>query len=236
LYFSIILCTFAKLLQNTASKRENMNIKESLGKVFDRYVVINLSAMLIVGILLCIGVAFGLDVYTHHGENIVVPNLKGVSYDKAAQQLEALGLTIEVNVSGYNKSMPASAILLHTPGAGQKVKEGHIIYVTVNSPSSPAFALPDVIDNSSVREAEAKLNAIGFRLTQPQLVDGEKDWVYGILSGGRRLANGERISLDHPLTLIVGKGTIEDMEDIDMVDADEMQEGTVDDFEEIKEP
>jgi hypothetical protein len=116
------------------------------------------------------------------------------------------------------------------------VKEGRIIYVTVNSPSSPTFALPDVIDNSSVREAEAKLNAIGFRLTQPQLVDGEKDWVYGILSGGRRLANGERISLDHPLTLIVGKGTIEDMEDIDMVDADEMQEGTVDDFEEIKEP
>ena len=39
-----------------------MNIKESLGKVFDRYVVMHLSAMLIVIILLCVGVGFGLDI------------------------------------------------------------------------------------------------------------------------------------------------------------------------------
>lgn len=215
-----------------------MNIKETLGKVFDRYVIINLSAMLVVVILLCVGVGIGLDIYTHHGENIVVPNLKGMDCDKARRKIDALGLTLVVNDSGYNKAMPANTILLHTPGEGQKVKQGHIIYVTVNSPSSPSFALPDIVDNSSVREAEARLGAMGFQLTPPQLVDGEKDWVYGIICRGRRVSNGDRISIDHPLTLMVGKGTSEDMDDMDMVGMEESETvvGETDDFEEISIP
>ena len=91
-----------------------MNIKEALGKVFDRYVVINLSAMLVVIILLCIGVGFGLDMYTHHGEDITVPNLKGMDVDKAERQINQMGLSIVVNDSGFNKTLPADCILLQT--------------------------------------------------------------------------------------------------------------------------
>jgi beta-lactam-binding protein with PASTA domain len=215
-----------------------MNVKEMLKKVFTRDVVLHLSAMLLVIILLCLGVGFGLDLYTHHGEEIEVPDLKGMDYQKAHDKLEALGLIIEVSDSGYNKSVPANCILLQTPVQGQKVKEGHVIYVTVNSPSSPSFALPDIIDNSSVREAEARLTAMGFHLETPKMVDGEKDWVYGILCKGHHVSNGDRISIDNPLTLIVGKGTIEDLDDIDMVGAEDVEGGAsdVDDFEEVKEP
>ena len=91
-----------------------MNIKESLSKIFDRYVVINLSAMLVVIILLCVGVGFGLDIYTHHGENIEVPNLKGMNCEKAERQLAELGLTVVVSDSGHNKKLPANSILLQT--------------------------------------------------------------------------------------------------------------------------
>jgi len=219
-----------------AQKEKDMNIKETLGKVFDRYVVINLSAMLVVVVLLCVGVGFGLDMYTHHGENIAVPNLKGMDIDKAERQISQMGLALVVSDSGYNKALPADCILLQTPGEGQKVKQGHIIYVTVNSPSSPSFVIPDIIDNSSVREAEAKLMAMGFRLNPHKMVDGEKDWVYGVMCRGRLVSNGDRISIDHPLTLMVGKGTIEDIDDVDIVDAEEVEEGVADDFEEVKEP
>jgi hypothetical protein len=69
------------------------------------------------------------------------------------------------------------------------------------------------------------------------MVDGEKDWVYGILCRGHRVSNGDRVSIDHPLTLMVGKGTIEDLDDIDMVGAEEVEEsGDADEFEEVKEP
>ena len=195
--------------------------------------------MAVTMIILCIGVKVGLDVYTHHGENIVVPDLKGMSYEKAFALLDKDGLNIVISDSGYNKTMAANAILAQTPGYGQKVKEGHIVYVTVNSTSSPTIAIPDIIDNCSVREAEAKLKAIGFRLLPAQEVAGEKDWVYGIMCRGRRISNGDRISIDYPLQLMVGKGSYDDTEDLEYIgenDEDTALEGDMDDFVEIKEP
>lgn len=214
-----------------------MNVKDFFGKLFSRYLVGHLIAMAVVIILLCVGVKFGLDEYTHHGQGIVVPDVKGMTYEKAYRQLDELGLSIVVSDSGYNKQLPVDCILAQTPGNGQQVKEGHVVYVTVNSPSSPTFAIPDIVDNSSYREAEARLMAMGFRLTAPQRVDGEKDWVYGILCRGRRVANGDRIPIDYPLTLMVGKGTFDDTDDIEYIDpAYTPEDGDTDDFEEVKEP
>ena len=205
-----------------------------LRKLFGNYIVRHLMAMVLVVILLCVGIGFGLDAYTHHGEGIVVPDLKGMTYEKAYALLDEKGLAIVVNDSGYNKQLPANSVLAQTPAFGQKVKQGHIIYVTVNSPHSPTFAIPDIVDNSSLREAEARLMAMGFRLTAPQLIDGEKDWVYGILCQGRRISNGDRIPIDYPLTLMVGKGTFDDADSILYVES--VGESEVDEFEEVKEP
>jgi len=214
-----------------------MNMKTPFKKIFNRFLVLNLIAMAVVVILLCVGVHYGLDIYTHHGQGIVVPELKGMSFEKAYRLLEENKLTIVVSDSGYNKQLPADCILAQTPGYGQKVKEGHVVYVTVNSPSSPTFAIPDIVDNSSVREAEARLMAMGFQLTPTQLVDGEKDWVYGILCRGRRVSNGDRIPIDYPLTLMVGKGTIDDSEDVEYIDPTYPDAASeTDDFEEVKEP
>lgn len=214
-----------------------MSTKDFFGKLFSRYLLCHLLAMAAVVVLLCVGVKFGLDIYTHHGEGIVVPELKGMTFEKAYRLLEEDGLYIIVSDSGHNKRMPAECILAQTPGHGQRVKEGHVIYVTVNSPSSPTLVIPDIVDNSSVREAEAKLMAMGFRLTEPQMVDGEKDWVYGIICRGRRVSNGDRLSTDYPLTLMVGKGTFDETEDIDYVNpVYEPVEGEQDDFEEVTEP
>ena len=191
-------------------------------------------AMALVVILLCVGIGIGLDYYTHHGEGIVVPDLKGMGYDKACRLLAERGLDIVVSDSGYSKLLPANSVLAQTPAFGQKVKQGRIVYVTINSPHSPTFAVPDIVDNSSVREAEARLQAMGFRLTAPLLIDGEKDWVYGILCQGRRISNGDRITMDYPLTLMVGKGTFDDADSILFVEP--ARESEVDEFVEVSAP
>ena len=200
--------------------------------MFRNYIVRHLMAMALVVILLCVGVGIGLDYYTHHCEGIVVPDLKGMGYDKACRLLAERGLDIVVSDSGYSKLLPAHSVLAQTPAFGQKVKQGRIVYVTINSPHSPTFAVPDIVDNSSVREAEARLQAMGFRLTEPLLVDGEKDWVYGILCRGRRISNGDRITMDYPLTLMVGKGTFDDADSILFVEP--ARESEVDEFVEIR--
>ena len=217
-----------------------MNAKKFFKKVCSRFLLLNLLAMVVVIVLLCLGVGYGLDLYTHHGEGIEVPELKGMRYQKARLLLEEKGLNIVVSDSGYNKTLPADCILAQMPGHGQKVKEGHTIYVTVNSPSSPTFAIPDIVDNSSLREAEAKLTAMGFRLMPTQRVTGERDWVYGILCRGRRVSNGDRVPIDYPLTLMVGSGTYDESADVDYVDSgsspDMSNEDEVDEFVEVSEP
>ena len=183
-----------------------MRTKDFFGKFFSKFLVGNLLAMLIVVILAMFGVKYGLEWYTHHGEGIEVPKLEGKKFSEARAIIDDLKLNIVVSDSGFNKKLPADCILMQNPGFGTKVKQGHTIYVTVNSPSSPSFAIPDVVDNSSYREAAARLMAIGFKLLEPQMVPGEKDWVYGIICDGRKVSAGERISIDHPLTLMIGNG------------------------------
>lgn len=235
-----------------------MQTKDFFGRFLNLYLLGHLLAMAVVVVLLCLGVKFGLELYTHHGEGIKVPKVEGMLYGNARTMIMEDGLNILVTDSGYNKKLPANIILAQSPGDGTLVKSGHTIYVTVNSPSSPTFSIPDLVDNSSYREAEAKLMAIGFKLLPPKLVPGEKDWVYGIISRGRRVSTGDMVSIETPLTLLIGNGSYESDEDLDYIEPEyrEMQEmpegvepttatpesnnygviGEVDDFEEVKAP
>jgi len=216
-----------------------MKTKEFFGKFCSKFLIWNLIAMALVVILLIVGVNYGLDWYTHHGESIRVPNIEGMRIDKARETMEECGLEIVVTDSGYNRRLPADCVLTQNPGAGLTVKSGHTIYVTINSSNSPSVAIPDVVDNSSYREAEAKLISLGFKVLPPQYVTGEKDWVYGVSCNGRKVSTGERVSIEQPLTLLVGSGQYSADEELNVVGDDDtmMQsgDGEVDDFEEVKE-
>ena len=216
-----------------------MKTKEFFGKFCSKFLFWNLIAMALVVILLIVGVNYGLDWYTHHGESIRVPNIEGMRIDKARETMEECGLEIVVTDSGYNRRLPADCVLTQNPGAGLTVKSGHTIYVTINSSNSPSVAIPDVVDNSSYREAEAKLISLGFKVLPPQYVTGEKDWVYGVSCNGRKVSTGERISIEQPLTLLVGSGQYSADEELNVVGDDDtmMQsgDGEVDDFEEVTE-
>ena len=217
-----------------------MKTKEFFGKLCSLYLWGNLLAMAVVIVGLCFGVKYGLELYTHHGEGIEVPRLLNMTSKNARWLLEENGLMLMVTDSGYNKRLPADCILAQSPEAGVTVKSGHVVYVTVNSPSSPTLVIPDVVDNSSYREAEARLMAMGFKLLPPKRILGERDWVYGILSRGRQVNTGDRVSIDTPLTLLIGNGQYGDDEDIDFTEPEyyypeEQIDGGIDEFEEVTE-
>lgn len=214
-----------------------MNVKDFFGKFVSTYLWGHLLAMVLVIVALSLGVWFGLDIYTHHGEEIEIPDLNHMNCDQARELLEDMGLCIEVNDSGYNKSIPANVVLAQLPAAGMKVKSGRTVYVTVNSLQSPRVAIPDLIDNSSYREAEARLKAMGFKMSEPKIIDGEKDWVYGIRAGGRNLQTGDQVSIESHLTLVIGRGMFVDEEEELLSDEDipSMEDDDVDDFLEITE-
>lgn len=184
-----------------------MTIKEFFSFKGNRYFWLNLIAMVVVVVLLAFGILKGLDIYTRHGEGIVVPDVKGMSVNEAEKMFRNHGLTCVVSDSNYVKNKPAGIILDLKPAPGQKVKEGRMVYLTINTLDTPLRVVPDVADNSSLRQAQAKLMAAGFKLAESQLVSGEKDWVYGVKYRGRELSIGDKAPMGATLTLIVGDGS-----------------------------
>ena len=116
------------------------------------------------------------------------------------------GLVCVVSDSSYVKNKPAGSILDVTPSVGQKVKEGRIIYLTINTLNIPLRPVPDVAENSSMRQAQAKILAAGFKLSENEMIPGEKDWVYGVKYMGRQLEMGDKVPVGATLTLLVGDG------------------------------
>lgn len=183
-----------------------MTLSGFANKLKSIYLWGNLFAMLIVAVLLGVGVKTGIDYYTHHGEAISIPDIKHKSFDDAEHILSNLGLIVQVSDTGYVKTLPAGCILEQSLAPGLKVKSGRIIYVTINSAHSPTITIPDVIDNCSLREAMAKLSAMGFKLGTPQYIAGEQDWVYGILVKGKHVVAGDKVSVEATLIIQVGNG------------------------------
>ena len=183
-----------------------MTIKEFFSFKANRFFWVSIIAMVVVAVLIVFGALKGLDIYTRHGQAVVVPDVKGMSVSEAEKMFRDQGLTYVVSDSNYVKNKPSGIILDLSPSVGQKVKEGRTIYLTINTLSTPLCVVPDVADNSSVRQAQAKLMAAGFKLTENRMVSGEKDWVYGVIYQGHQLQIGDKAPIGATLTLMVGDG------------------------------
>ena len=169
-----------------------------------------------IGLMLALIVAipsvtiYMLDLFTHHGEKIEVPSVVGKSLYDAEQLLQSRDLLAMVSDSTYDKYAAPGAVLEQSPKAGYEVKGGRVIYLTLNYVGEPMAKLPDVVSHGSLREAEALLKSLGFKLTPHKLVMGSpKDLVLGVKQGGRDVYAGEMIPNTRMLTLVVGGGEID---------------------------
>ena len=171
---------------------------------------INIIGIIVVLIIITLGTLVWLDSYTRHGEAHIVPNVKNKNIVEAEMILNESKMKCVVVDSNYVKGVPEGMVLEQIPVAGAKVKEGRTIYLTITTTSVPLVQLPDIIDNSSIRQAEAKLKSMGFKLTEPELVPGEQDWIYGIKYRGRDLKSGDKVPNEAMLTLCVGDTHLRD--------------------------
>lgn len=179
-------------------------------KIFSPLVMLNCLGMVLVVVLFFFGTLAFIDFYTLHGEEVEVPKLTGVSEQIAYSKLKALGLKAEVRDTGYVHKAAPFEVLEQSIKPGTKIKPGRTIYLTINSNGSKRIELPDLADNCSRREAEDKLKTLGFKLGATEFIIGDPDWVYEVKVNGKTVKAGTRISVDLPITLVVGKGGLED--------------------------
>lgn len=177
-----------------------------LTKFIKHPVVINLLLAVVITIAVIIGVLSWLDHYTRHNQAVVVPDVKGLTVEKAVPFFESNGLRYNVIDSVFSKDVRPGSIVELVPSAGSKVKEGRIIFITVNALTSQMAALPEVED-LSFRQAYALLKAAGFTSIEIVYRSGEyKDLALGVQTDGQPLMPGEHVPLSAPLQLLVSSG------------------------------
>ena len=66
---------------------EHMKMSKFFSKLASRALWANLLGMAAVVLLLLLGVKYGIDVYTHHGESIKIPDVRHKSFTEASARL-----------------------------------------------------------------------------------------------------------------------------------------------------
>lgn len=182
-----------------------------------RLVLLNIAAMIAVLVAVPLLALAWLDSYTLHGQTVTVPDICGMQLEQAVEVLRSNKLDFEIVDHKYMKNAREDEVLEQRPVANAKVKEGRKIELTMSSGHEPTQAVPDIIDNCSLREAQARLSAAGFKLAPSVDVPGEKDWVYSLLLGSDTLRNGMQIPVGSTVTLVIGSGDDAD-DDVPVVD------------------
>ena len=148
-----------------------------------------------------------LNIYTLHGKQVAVPDIKGMQVAEATEFLVRKSLQYTIVDSMYIRNKPAGSILEITPPVGTNVKEGRTVYLTVNSVAAQLLTVPKVMDMSR-RQAETTLRSLGFENIQIRLEPGiHKDLVIGLENiGGATINAGSRIPANTSLALLVCSG------------------------------
>ena len=174
-------------------------------------VLINIAAMAVAVVAIPYFVLLWLDGYTNHGESHVVPDVCGMQLEDAKMVLRKGNLDLEIVDYKYKQGASENEIVEQSPVAGSQVKEGRKIMLVMNSTNRPVEVIPSVIDNCSLREAEARLKASGFVIEKIITRTGEKDWLYAIKYNDSLLVNGSSVPRGAGLTLVIGRGEEDDV-------------------------
>ena len=123
----------------------------------------NLVAAVAVASVLVFVTFLSLNLYTRHGEELLVPDLSNLSVEQAAEVAASHKMTVEVSDSIYVKRMAKGAVFRQIPTPGSKVKRGRCISLIVNTSKSKQIAMPDLV-GLSMRQAKAEILSRGLSL------------------------------------------------------------------------
>ncbi|MDR1698738.1 MAG: PASTA domain-containing protein [Prevotellaceae bacterium] len=182
--------------------------------IFSKLFLKQIAIALVVFILLVFAVLQLLKGYTHHGEFVEVPEVKGLNMTKTAQVLEENNLTYQIIDSIFVANKPLGTVLEQTPQAGSRVKAGRDIYITVNTKAKQRVLLPEVKE-LSYRQARAMIESVGLKVDKVEYVSAEyDDLVVDVLFKGVETAPGTRIEIGSGVTLLVGSTSVQGEENL----------------------
>ena len=173
-------------------------------------ILLNVLAAVTILIVLIFLTLEWLKIYTHHGEEVIVPDVKGLAMEEVAPLFSSQHLQYTVVDSIYVKNKRSGVIIETVPPVGTHVKKGRTIYLTINAYTANLLTLPPVVDMSQ-QIAKKTLASIGFEWISVKTVPGHfSDLVISVENNrGQKLNAGDRLAANSSIVLIVSSGVAE---------------------------
>ena len=214
---NFVACGFLRKFA-LAKQAIDMNNQHS-PKRRSRFIVISLNLLAMVAIfcgLVWLAMVW-LDVWTGHGEEEIVPDVKGVQFDVAVERLNDAGLKVELSDSVYVNDVAPGTVVEQNPKVNAKVKPGRVVYLTINAFSPKMVTVPRLTD-ISVRQARSILEGLGIKkVNEVKIISDYENLVLGVKYNGVRLAPGARVPVTATITLEVGEGLPDEVMEDDTV-------------------
>jgi beta-lactam-binding protein with PASTA domain len=166
----------------------------------------NLLAIVVISLVLLLVFIVALRSFTHHNQSVKVPSVKGMDLEAATRTLKSQGLEVSVEDSAYRDNLPKLSIVWQSPDAGDEVKAGRTVYLTINRAIPPVIELPNLL-GLQFKFAESSLAGYGLKLGDTTYKpDFARNTVLDVLVGGQSTKAGTKIPLGTVVSLVLGQG------------------------------
>jgi beta-lactam-binding protein with PASTA domain len=143
---------------------------------------------------------------TNHGEEIIVPNLSGLTLKETETVLDNRNLTYEVADCTYVNGQKPLTVFSQYPKENVAVKAGRKIFLTINTAQAPMVNLPDVIGRSE-NSAKNFLMSMGLMVGRTEYIPAiEKNTVLKLKLSGLEITPNTELPKGSEITLVVGDG------------------------------
>lgn len=176
---------------------------------FSNWIVRNLLIAFGIVAVLIAGAIIFLNLVTKHNQELVVPDLTNLSVEEATALAVEAGMRIEVTDSVFVKRMQKGAVYRQNPSAGDKVKSGRRIVLTINAVNPKKLTMPNLI-GYSMRQAKAEILSrgliLGKLIYEPDMATNN---VLKQLYNGKEIEPGTQIESESVIDLVVGLNDID---------------------------
>ena len=180
-------------------------------KFSGKWIVVNILGAAVFFSAVILGANLLLKAVTRHNEEINVPDLSGMTVAEAEKYLAARGMRSEVTDSVYIKRMERGVVYRQNPEAGNHVKKGRRILLTINAVNPKKVTMPNLV-GYSLRQAKAELLSRGLNLgTLIYVEDIATNNVLKQLYRNREIKPGVPVESESSIDLVVGLNDMDNM-------------------------
>ena len=202
----------------------NNNNTGGFNRFRDRHPILVNSALMALALVVLgyIALLF-IDVFTSHGQQVQVPDVRNLPLEKAIEILDDAGLRWEISDSTtFHENYKPGTVIDQDPKAKSYIKKIRIIYLNVNAMHAPVIPLPKLVDLPG-RQGAAMLKAMGFKHVDMDSVPSEMGGlILQVTVDGHNVAPGSPVSVNSQIKIIVGDGSIVDLNPEQIIDPELM--------------